>query len=228
MSNPIKPTLKTEWLPVALIILSFLVGFYFYQHFPARVATHWDFNGEVNGYSSALVAAAIFPLLMTGMYLLFLFLPYLDPKREQYANFAATYHQFKNLLIVFIYILFIMTGLNGLGYSINIGFWTPLLVGALFAVIGVLMSKVKTNWFMGIRTPWTLSSETVWNKTHEASSKVMIVAGILMAATVLTPSTGKVVLFILAIAIIVITLPVYSYLLFRREEKAKKISADQK
>ena len=222
MSNPIRPTFKTEWLPVALIILGFLVGVYFYQHFPVRVATHWGFDGQANGYSSALVAAFVIPLLMTGMYLLFLFLPYLDPKKEEYVNFAPTYHNFKNLLIVFFYILFLMTGLNGLGYSINIDFWTPLLVGALFAVIGVLLSKVKTNWFMGIRTPWTMSSETVWNKTHQASGWVFIIAGILMAATVLTPPIGKLILFIAAIALIVLALPIYSYILFIQEKKEKK------
>jgi uncharacterized membrane protein len=228
MSNPIKSTLKTEGFASVLIIISFLMGFYFYQHFPVRVATHWDWRGNVNGYSSAAGAAFIFPALMLGIYLLLLFIPYLDPKKREYASFAAVYHQFKNLILVFLFIFFILIGWNGLGHNINIGFWTPLLIGVLFVVIGVLLTKVKMNWFVGIRTPWTLSSETVWDKTHQASAKVMAVAGILMAATVLVSSPPeKLTLFILAIATIIITLPLYSYILFRREEKDKKISGDR-
>jgi uncharacterized membrane protein len=168
------------------------------------------------------VGAWLLPALILALYLLFLALPYLDPRRERYAEFAATYHQFKNLIVVFLFILFILVGLSGVGYPINIAVWIPLLVGALFAVIGLLLNKVKMNWFMGIRTPWTLSSETVWNKTHQASALVFGLAGLLIAATVLVAGTGKLILFIAALAIATIVLPVYSYLLYAREQAGRK------
>lgn len=219
MSNPIKPSFKTEWFSVALIILSFAVGVYFYQNFPTQVPTHWNIQGQVDGYSSAIVGAFLLPSLALALYLMFLVLPYFDPKREEYANFASVYHRFKDLMVAFFYVLFILTGLNGLGYRIDIGFWVPILIGGLFVIIGAMMEKIKMNWFMGIRTPWTMSSETVWNKTHKLSSKVLMLAGLLIAATVLVPPYWKVVLFVLAIVIILVTLPVYSYILFRREQK---------
>lgn len=223
MSNPIRPSFKTEWFPVALIILSFAIGLYFYNNFPAQVASHWNWRGEVDGYSSAGVAAFLLPTMALAMYLIFLFLPYLDPKKEEYVNFSGAYHKFKNLLVIFLCILFIMTGLNGLGHTIDIGSWVPILIGALFVIIGMLLKDIKMNWFMGIRTPWTMSSEAVWNKTHEMSGPVMMIAGVLIAATVLTASfQGKIILFVVSLALIVIGLPLYSYILYRQEKKTKK------
>jgi len=218
MSSPIKANLKTEWLALTFIVLGFLAAGYFYQNFPAQVATHWNFQGEVDGYSSPFVAAFLFPILMLIMYLVFLILPYFDPKKEQYATFAPVYHQFKNIFLIFIFIIFLLTGINGLGYYVNIGLLMPLLVGGLFMLIGNLIKKVKMNWFMGIRTPWTLSSETVWRKTHELSSKVMIISGLLMIATLIMSPTGKLILFSLAILLIVFVPIIYSYLLYRQEK----------
>lgn len=222
MSNPLKMSLKTEGLSLVLIFLSFVFGFYFYQYFPASVASHWGLNGEVDGYSSRGLAAFLLPAMITAMYLFFLVLPYFDPKKEQYAAFAPTYHKFKDLMVVFLFILFLLTGINGLGQTVNIGFWVPIMVGGLFAQIGWLLKGVKMNWFMGVRTPWTLSSETVWAKTHEASGWVFTVSGLLIAATVLVPGSAKVVLFIVAILFMIVTLPLYSYLLYAREKKEKK------
>jgi uncharacterized membrane protein len=162
------------------------------------------------------------------MYLVLLFLPYLDPKREQYADFALVYHYFKDLIITFLFVLFLMIGVNGLGYPVNIGFFAPLLVGLLFVAIGAMLEKVKMNWFMGIRTPWTMSSETVWEKTHKMSGRVLMFAGIVMALVAFVPATFKIILFIFVIALITLGLPVYSYFLYAKEKKGKNISGQGK
>ncbi len=222
MSNPIKPNFKTEWFSVVLIVLAFLAGYYFYQSFPDQVPTHWNFKGEVDGYSKPLVAALLMPLMALGAYLIFLFLPYLDPKKEQYAKFRRAYHAFKDLLVAFLFILFMLTGLNGIGHAINIGFWVPIMIGVLFVAIGLLLDKIKMNWFMGIRTPWTLSSEEVWRKTHKLSSKVLMLSGVLMATTAFVATTWKIVFFVLAIVLIALAMPIYSFILYSQEKKKKK------
>ncbi len=84
MSNPIKPTVKTEFIPLALLILTVFTSIFFYNNLPERVATHWNFAGEVDGWGSGKSQAIALPLLAVGMYLLFLFFPYLDPKKERY------------------------------------------------------------------------------------------------------------------------------------------------
>ncbi len=222
MPNPIKSSFKTEWFSLSLVMLSFLAASYLYQVFPARVATHWGLNGEVNGYSGPFVAAFLIPILMLGMYILFYFLPYFDPKKDQYTSFAGVYHKFRDLFLAFFFAIFLLSSLSALGNKIDIAFCIPLMVGALFVVLGILLRKVKMNWFLGIRTPWTLSSETVWDKTHELSGRLLPLAGLLMAATVLVSEKFKIILFILAIALIVLVLPFYSYYLFLEEKKKKK------
>lgn len=222
MSNPIKLSFKSEWFSLGMIIISVFLGVYFFQHFPDRVPSHWNINGEVDGYSRKFWGAFMVPLMMLGMYFLFIIMPYLDPKKDQYVNFAGVYHKFKDLIITFLFILFSLTGLNGLGYKIDIGFYVPLMVGMMFIILGALLKNVKMNWFLGIRTPWTMSSENVWNKTHELSSSVLMISGFLMAATVLVSVKYKIALFILAIALIVFALPIYSYILYSKEKKAKK------
>jgi len=221
MSNPIKPSFKSEWLSVLFIVIGFASAFYFYANFPEQVATHWNIRGEVDGYSSSFIAAFMLPILSLFMYLIFLFLPYFDPKREQYANFPEIYHRIKDVILGFLIILFLLTGFNGLGYRIDIGFWVPLMIGLLFIFLGLMMKKLSPNWFVGIRTPWTMTSEEVWKKTHAASAWVFAASGLLMMATVLVEPAIKIVLFVVSISLLVFVLPIYSYFLLNQEKKNK-------
>ena len=104
--SKLKITCKTEIIPILMIVLSLIAGIYFYQHFPERVASHWNFQGEVDGYSNKTFGAFGLPVIIGLMYLMFLALPYLDPQKERYGEFAKTYNLFKIMIIgfmVFIY-----------------------------------------------------------------------------------------------------------------------------
>lgn len=223
MSNPLKISWRTEWFSIGLLILSFSLSFYFYQHFPARVPTHWNWQGEVDAYGSAALGALALPVVMLVMYLLFLVLPYFDPQKERYADFIGAYHNFKDLLIMFFFAIYWLTGLAGLGYDMKINFSLPILLGCLFIGLGSLLRKIKMNWFLGIRTPWTLSSEDVWEKTHEVGAWVFMLSGLLMISVSLVDPFSKIILFLLAILLPLIGLPFYSYLLFRQEKKKIKV-----
>jgi len=220
--SPIKPTIKTEILPIIFIIMAIILSFYFYANFPEKVPIHWNVAGEVDNWGSAGFAAFLLPAVILGMYLLFLGIPYLDPKKDRYQEFRQVYHAFKTLIILFMLAIYLITSLNGLGYSIAVGAWVPVMVGLLFIIIGSYLPKIKTNWFIGIRTPWTLSSETVWQKTHQFGSKVFIVGGILMMLEAIVPVTWRIPLFILILAITLLGTLVYSYWLYRAEEKKKE------
>jgi len=95
MSNPIKPTIKTEFFSLALLILTAAASVFFYNNLPERIATHWNFAGEVDGWGSGPMQAIIFPLIIIGMYFMFLLIPYLDPRKERYEQFSKVYHIFK-------------------------------------------------------------------------------------------------------------------------------------
>jgi len=220
--NPTKPTFKTEIFPLALIALSIVASFYFYAHFPAKVVTHWGFDGVPNGWSSAAFTAFFFPLFNLGMYILFLLIPYLDPKKDRYAEFAKAYHVFKGFIILLLTAVYFMMGASGLGYDVPVGKLTPVLIGLLFIIIGNYMSKFKSNWMMGVRNPWTLSSEIVWNKTHRLAGWIFILAGLAMASEAWLPLSFQLPIFTIVIAAIVIIPNVYSYLLYRAEQKEKQ------
>jgi uncharacterized membrane protein len=219
MTNPTKPTIKTEFIPLLLIILMATAAVYFYNNLPARIATHWNFAGVVDGYGSGRAQAIALPLVAVGMYIIFLLLPYLDPKKERYEQFSKVYHIFKDIILTLLVIIYFVVGLNGLGYNLPVGVIIPGLIGLLFIIIGNYMGKIKMNWFMGIRTPWTLSSENVWNKTHRFGGKMFILAGILMIAEIILPNFWKLPIFIIMLVVLLGGTIGYSYIAYLQEKK---------
>jgi len=219
MSSPIKTTFKTEILPIVLILLSIAASFYFYANFPDRVPTHWGLNGEVDGWSSKAFAAFFFPGLVLGIYLLFLGIPYLDPKKDRYAEFAKPYHIFKDFMVAFMTLTYFYTGLYGIGYQLPVTMVIPPAVGVLFLVIGNYLGKIKSNWFMGIRTPWTLSNEEVWNKTNRLGGKLFILSGLFMIFGAVLPPAIFFTTFIVVILVASLVPVIYSYILYRKIQK---------
>lgn len=219
MSNPIKPTWKTEILPILLILFSVISSGIMFSNMPERIPIHWNFKGEIDNWESSLNHVLIMNIVIIGIYLLFIFLPYIDPRKKRYEQFKKIYHIFKNIILVFMVGIFFLTNLNAMSYNININVCIPLAVGILFIIIGNYMGKIKTNWFMGIRTPWTLSSEEAWNKTHRLGGKLFILSGFLIAIDGLLPINYRMPVFILAIAIILIGTFLGSYLIYLKNKK---------
>ncbi|MFA6321856.1 MAG: SdpI family protein [Candidatus Buchananbacteria bacterium] len=214
--NPVKPTFKTEVIPIIAILLSVLASFYFYANFPDLVPTHWNYRGEIDGYAPKLFGAFFFPALIIGIYLFFLFLPYLDPQKNRYQEFAKVYHTFKTLIVLFMVFIYFFTGLAGLGYPAPVNIVVPIGVGILFLVLGNYLGKIKPNWFMGIRTPWTMSNEEVWNKTHRLGGKIFMLIGLFMIFGTILPATWFFISF-MAVVIIGSLIPIfYSYWLFKK------------
>lgn len=218
--NPLKLNFKTEILPILLVATAIISGFYFYTHFPAVVVSHWNFAGQPDGYSGKVSGAFAIPALISGMYLLFIFLPYLDPKGEKYQNFSKIYLLFRNLILLMLLIVYLASGAYNLGYYVNIQLIVPTLVGLLFIILGNYMGKIKSNWFVGVRTPWTMSSENVWNKTQSFGGKMMILFGLLIIITPLLPKILGIIVFVLGIIAVSFGSVIYSYLLYRKEKQA--------
>ena len=216
MNNPIAFKIKKEWPPLLIIILGFFTGVYFYQNFPDQVASHWNIEGAVDGYSGRLSAAFLLPIINLGLYLMLSFLPLLDPLQERYREFLGVYGKIKLLMAVFLFALYILTGLNGLGINVSFGLVFPVLIGALLSSIGYLLRRVKTNWFFGIRTPWTISSEVVWDKTAIFGSRIFIVSGILIAASSLANSFIRAFILISSIAVMAVAPFIYSFIVYHQ------------
>lgn len=212
---------KKELPSIVLVLASWALGWYFFNHFPATVVSHWNFAGVPDGWSKGTTNALAIPGVLTGMYLLFLFLPMVDPKKERYEEFGKTYNIFKTLLLFVMLLVYLSSGLFNLGYNIPIQYVVPTLIGLLMMVLGNYMGKIKPNWFMGIRTPWTMSSENVWVKTHRMGGYAFILFGLLIIITPFLPKMLGLFAFALGVAIAVFGTFGYSYWVYRQESNSK-------
>jgi uncharacterized membrane protein len=201
----------------ALLALSFLVAFIIYPRLPDPVASHWGANGEVDGYMSAFWGAFLMPIMTSGLFLLLMAVPNIDPLKANIAQFRGIYNVFILLFIVYMLYIYALTLAWNLGYD-NFDFGQAILpaAGLFFIFLGVLLGKAKRNFFIGIRTPWTLSSDTVWAKTHALGSKLFIGAGVLTLLTIPLGENGVWFFLLLLLAAAMIPI-VYSYVLWKRE-----------
>ena len=187
-----------------------------YPRLPEMAASHWNAAGQVDDYLPRFWAAFLMPLVSIGLLLLFLAIPVIDPLKANIANFRGYFNAFITLIILFMLAIHAITLAWNLGYDqFNIGSVIIPGVGLIFLFAGVMMMKAKRNFFIGIRTPWTLSNDTVWEETHQLGGKLFIGAGIV---TILSAFLGEYGFWILlpAIAIAGFVPIIYSYILWRR------------
>ena len=203
---------------IAVLIITFALTIAVYPTAPDRIASHWNAAGEVNGYMSKFWGLFLIPIIMTGFIALLAVLPRIDPHKKNYEKFRDYYDGFILLFALFLLAIQIQIILWSIGYQISPNLTFPLLIGALFIYIGFLLDHAEQNWFVGIRTPWTLSSKTVWKKTHEFGGKLFKIAGIISCLGIFAGVYALWFVLVPALAVGVITV-VYSYYEFQKELK---------
>ena len=210
--------MRRRWFGLVIAALAVVVSIWAYPQLPPTLATHWNVGGTADGFSSRATAVLIMPLVIIGLTGLFNVLPKLDPRGANYAKFIDTYWLIANAVILFILIGHGMIIATGLGYPVKVDRFMPIGIGLLFIVLGNYLTRVEPNWFIGIRTPWTLSSDTVWRKTHRTGGWLMVVGGFVLAASVFLPQGAFLPLLIAAILIVAVIPVVQSYILWKREQ----------
>lgn len=213
-------TRSTNLIVLFIITLSLLAGILLWNRLPEQMASHWDVNDHVNGYTPRFWGVFMMPLMMTGMFLLFSIIPNIDPLKANIAQFRETF----NLFIVFIFLFLVyvhgLTLVWNMGIA-NLTMSTSMLpaLGLLFMFVGYLLRKAKRNFFIGIRTPWTLSSDRVWDETHRVGSVLFFVSGVLaLLGSFLGGRTAFLFIFI-PLMVSTLFLVVYSYILYRKETR---------
>ena len=219
MKSPIKFSLKTEAASLIIILIAAAMSVYFYLHSPETIVTHWNFQGEPDGYAGKGFGSFFFPALIAAIYGLMILLPQFDPKREAYKEFEKPYNIFRLAMVLILSAIYLATGFYNIGYDINIGVVVAGLIGLLMIVIGNYLGKMKQNWFVGIKTPWTLSSENIWAKTHRLGGFLFIIFGLIIIASPFLPQTIAVSIFACWAAILIVGTFTYSYWLYRKEKK---------
>ena len=206
----------SDVLGLLLVIAMFVVVATLYPSLPDPMPTHWNADGQVNGWMPKFWGAYFLPLLMTGMWLVFLVLPKISPHGFEMEPFLRAW----GVLKVTILVLMAFIGYLALRAAMHGGELpqTPIFVaiGILFAVMGNLLGKVTRNFFVGIRTPWTLASEEVWYRTHRLAGKLFVIGGFFVVAA----SLAGLRLWPLFVSIGVAALVpvVYSYVIYRKLE----------
>lgn len=214
--NNLTKQFKSDW--ISLIILAVFFGglIWIFPQLPVLVPSHYNVAGQVDGYLQKSTLAWLYPVFLIAIYLIFSLIPAFDPKKENYQLFWGSYLATKQSILLAIGLLIFSTLTNGAGLThLPIEIVAPVIVGALFFAMGFFIKKAKQNWFFGLRTPWTLSSEEVWDKTHEFGGKIMSLGGLLiMAGTVFGPSISF--WFFMVSIIFIVLLPlIYSYKLYK-------------
>jgi uncharacterized membrane protein len=206
---------------LVLLLVTTLAGVLHWNGLPDPMASHWGINDQVNGTMSKFWGVFLMPLISLGLFLLFLLIPAIDPLKANIAKFRGAF----NLFIAFM-TLFLMY-VQGLTLAWNLGFThfkmsESLLpaVGLLFILIGFMIRKAKRNFFIGIRTPWTLSSDKVWDETHRVGSILFMVSGALALVGAFFGGEMAFLLILIPVLSSTLFLVIYSYVLYLKETKA--------
>lgn len=210
--------LKKELPLIGIVLLPFLYLAYVWNQLPEQVPMHYNVEGEVDRYgdkSELIMIPIMMPLLI---YAILLAVPYIDPKKQLH-KMGSKYHTLKLLLTTFMSILalvIIYTAKNESWANPN---YILLMVGVLFIILSNYFKTIKTNYFIGIRTPWTLESEAVWKETHKLAGKLWFGGGILVVlfSLILNQKTNFIV-FMVITAVLALVPMVHSYILYRKEK----------
>lgn len=197
--------MRSRWLLFVVIAVAGLASALAWNRLPAEVPTHWNVRGEPDGWSPRIMAALLLPLLVAGIAAGLRVLPKIDPRRENYEKFVDAYWIMGNCLGVFFGLLHVAVMASSVGYPIDISRVAAGGIGVLMAISGNYLGRVRPNWFLGIRTPWTLENPEIWRRTHRLTGWLFVGAGIVIvgAALVAGPWVPRVVISAVLAAVLV-------------------------
>lgn len=210
---------KSQIIIIGIILLSFVIGIYFYPQMPEKVASHWNAQGQVDGYMSKFWGLFLMPLISIGLLFLFIILPRIDPQKANIEKFRKYFDRFIILVFIFLFYLYLLTILWNVGMKFSMTQFLAPAFGVLFYYCGVLIEKAKRNFFIGIRTPWTLSNDKVWDKTHAVGGKLFKLVGVIALFGVFLPDYA-IWLMLVPVIIVSLVIVVYSYFQYRMETKS--------
>ncbi|MED3852455.1 SdpI family protein [Priestia megaterium] len=209
--------MKKHVFPLSVTLLTLVAWLIALPHLPATMPIHWGANGEADGFATKINAMILTVGIMVLIYFIIAFVPRIDPRKENYKYFSKTYNIVLNAVLLLFFFVNMSTILQGLGYNVPMSYIAPIMAGLVFIIIGNYLQRVRSNYFMGIRTPWTLSNETVWKKTHRLSGKLFFIGGLLILISAFLPDGYKSVIMWGSIVLCVAIPYLYSYLAYKKE-----------
>ena len=209
----------SSWL---VCIIPFIAYILYYSELPNKIPNHWNIEGNVDSYVTKGITIFILPLLPFFINALMKYIPKIDPKKNNFAQFIFSFLAFRLGMCIFFTIMCLAILYSQINPETNlIALIMPTLIGLLFAMIGLAIPYFKPNYMAGIRTPWTLADETVWEKTHKISGTVWLYGGIVMALSGLLIKDYFVVVTVMISSVLILTIiPImYSFIIFKKLHK---------
>ena len=213
---PSRVAQRFAWIVLSLTWLGTLAA---YPSLPPVLATHFAADGSPNGTADAFIGAFIIPVVMLLVLMLFTAIPKIDPLRVNIQYFRRQFDEFCAFLMLFFACIQAAVIIWNLGYMFDQMYVVLPAAGALIFYLGMLLPQTRRNWFFGIRTPWTISSDHVWQKTHELAGTLFKILGVIIVLGVLAPSYALWVIF-LPLIIVAFGLVLYSYVVYEQDKKA--------
>ncbi len=209
-----------EWIVLGIVIVSFVLGGALYDRMPERMASHWNASNEVDGFMPRFWGLFFAPIIMAVLFLIYIAIPRTDPLKVNIESFRVHFDRFIMLLFLFLLYLYLLT------IFWNLGHWFVMITllapgfAVLFYFSGALLGRTKRNMCVGIRTPWTLASDRVWERTHRLGGILFKIAGVLSLGGIVFPSYAIwfVLVPVLAAALVA---TVYSYREHKLESRGK-------
>lgn len=203
---------------IALVVVSAVIGAALYDRLPDQVPTHFDLHGKPDGFTAKRFAVVTAPAALALLGLVFLALPRISPKGYRLEPFLRTYEIIAVAVVVMTFTDVMMALWIGLGHRVEVDRVVNLGLGLLLLVVGNYLGKVTRNFFVGIRTPWTLASDEVWLRTHRVGGWLFVVGGAVIVMAAFVGTGGALAVTLSVIIAIALFLTVYSYVLYRRIE----------
>ena len=210
---------STLIISLVLIAAAVALSLAVYGRLPQPMASHWGTDDQVNGTISRFWGAFLMPVMAIAMLGLFLLIPLIDPLKANIAKFRGLFNGFIALLMAFLLYVHVLTILWNLGLqSFRMSAALLPALGRIFIFAGLMMRQAKRNYFIGIRTPWTLSSDRVWDETHRIGGLLFIASGVLALIGAFLPGVVAYWLVLGPVLASTVFVVVYSYVLWRREQ----------
>ncbi|MBP9779269.1 SdpI family protein [Candidatus Gracilibacteria bacterium] len=208
---------KLLFIKLAVVLGMIIVGVIAYTRLPDIVPIHWGIDGYPDRSGSKLIPTLLFPIIALLFVILSPLFSRLDPKKDNYKKFANIWEivQFSILgLFAYLYIIILYVLFNP---ELNIGTYIITGIGILFIILGNYLGKIRQNYFVGIRLPWTIANEEVWNKTHRFGGKIFMIGGIVLLLSSYFQFYPFVILLIVISMIVFVPIR-YSYTIYKNIE----------
>lgn len=210
--------IKKEGIILLALAVPFVAVAIFWSDFPDPMPVHFNIEGEADRFGSKPFGLFLLPGINLGLYILLVFIPRVDPQKINFSKFADTYRIIRVLIHSFLTFIFLLVAAASLGYNFNFPLIVMYAVAILILVFGNYMRTIRHNYFIGVRTPWTLANERVWTETHRFTASLWVSASLIMM--ICLPFVSKTQYLLYGYLLIIAALPIgYSYFVFQRVHK---------